>query len=128
MEISEFIKTTICEIVNGVNQANESFKTSDASIPAIVTNECNNEGNKEKQNVINIGFDIALTVSKSDNGEVGGGIQVASIINIGGKSEEKTEEQTVSRVNFNLPLILPHTTKPIIINGSKNIEMLVKGN
>lgn len=109
MDLKELIKETISQIVSVAKELNES---GDASIENAITHDIKNYGNggaKEYTNVepINVEFDVAITVTDSEGAKGGAGIKVASIMNLGGGVESKTENQIISRVKFSLPLVLP---------------------
>jgi hypothetical protein len=59
--------------------------------------------------VSSIEFDIAVTASASTQGDLQGGITVFSV-NLGGRKEEKEQQETVSRLKFELDLVLPYET------------------
>ena len=109
MDLKEFTKQTLVQIVEGIQEANNSF----ASCGAKVMNESPanpvryvRDANGNNINVIEVDFDVAITTTESDgvNGSVG--LKVVPLINIGGGTESKTENQTISRIKYTLPLVL----------------------
>lgn len=56
--------------------------------------------------VIDVDFDVAITASESEGANGGAGLKVAGIFNAGGSVESKSENQTVSRIKYSLPLVL----------------------
>ena len=109
MDLKEFTKQTLVQIVEGVKEANEFFEGSGAQV-------MNESPAKPKQyvydthgdaiNVVEVDFDVAITATESEGANGGAGLRVASIINFGGGTESKIENQTISRIKFTLPLVL----------------------
>lgn len=108
MDLKEFTKQTLIQIVEGTSEANEAISGSGAKIPT------HNIANKKNyvhdgyshHNVIDVEFDVAITATESDGINGGASLKVASLINIGGGIENKTENQTISRIKYTLPLVL----------------------
>ena len=96
MELKEFIKTTLTEIVEAVKETH-----------AIATKTiCVDENNLL---ISQVDFNVAVTAGSSNtlNGDAKAGIRVLST-SIKGQTEERNE--VVSRVAFSIPVILPATT------------------
>ncbi len=53
-----------------------------------------------------IEFDIAVTRETGESSGVGGGLKVVGI-SVGGKSEEQSNNSSVSRLRFTLPILMP---------------------
>lgn len=108
MDLKEFTKQTLLQIVSGVNEANQELEKLGASIPTYNVKNSKRyiETNDGCRDVVDLDFDVAVTASDISGKEGGGGLKVASL-NLGGKVESKTENQTISRVKFSLPLVLP---------------------
>ena len=107
MDLKEFTKQTLIQIVEGVNDANVALQDSGAYI----TNESlsNSKGPclfYKKLNVIEVDFDVAITATESEGSNGGASLKVASFINVGGGVDTKTENQTISRIKYTLPLVL----------------------
>ena len=107
MDLKEFTKQTLIQIVEGVNDANVALQDSGAYI----TNESlsNSKGPclfYKKLNVIEVDFDVAITASESEGANGGAGLKVVGLFNAGGSVESKTENQTISRIKYTLPLVL----------------------
>ncbi len=85
MELQEFIKNTLTSIVNGLNEANQSF-----------TGKANFKLDTEKGEVH---FDIAITVSEEDKKSGGAGIKVYAL-KLGGEKEISNIQESVSRIQF----------------------------
>ena len=112
MDIKEFTKETITQIVNAVREANELISDYGASIPTdyfqgsrAITSYKDGE-----KNIIDVEFDVAVSAVESANVGGGAGIKVAAI-NIGLGANSQNENSTLSRVKFTLPLVLPEKSK-----------------
>ena len=109
MDLKDFTKQTLIQIVEGTKEANEVIANSGAKIPT------HNIANKKNfvydgpnlHNVIDVEFDVAITTLESEGANGGGSLKVASLINIGGAVDNKIENQTISRIKYSLPLMLP---------------------
>ncbi len=98
MELKDFVSQSFQDIANGVIDAQEKLKETDAIINAF---------NQVK--LRNIEFDIATTAreGKEIEGKAGIKIYVASA-NAGGKSI--SENSSISRLKFTIPVVLPNAT------------------
>ncbi|MBP3511132.1 MAG: hypothetical protein J6K19_03720 [Prevotella sp.] len=118
MELKEFIKTAIVDIVNAVKEAQDEVGESATIMPirtkAHQTYDIAVDGGHER--VSDIDFDIAVTIGSKEGaeGNAGGGIQIAQIFNIGAGHKENAENMTqnVSRMKFTIPIVLPHSFVP----------------
>lgn len=112
MDIKEFTKETITQIVSAVREANEQINDFGALIPTDYF-----QGSKAitsfkdgEKNIIDIEFDVAVSAVESANVGGGAGIKVAAF-NIGLGTNSQNENSTLSRVKFTLPLVLPEKSK-----------------
>jgi hypothetical protein len=112
MDLKEFTKETITQIVSAVREANEQINDFGASIPTDYF-----QGSKAitsfkdgEKNIIDIEFDVAVSAVESANVGGGAGIKVAAF-NIGLGTNSQNENSTLSRVKFTLPLVLPEKSK-----------------
>lgn len=113
MELKEFIKTALTDIVSAVKEVQEDVKEYATIAPLMGT------GNKESAilmedgvaHISNIDFDVAVTTEAKENAENGikAGIKIASILNIGvgSKGDETESNQNISRIRFSIPVLLP---------------------
>lgn len=97
MDIKEFTKDTIVQIIEGVNEANESIRQSGAKI-------CSNYGEKPDCEAV---FDVAVTVVGSEEAQMGGKIQIAQVFGIGASNSETITNQQVSRIQYTVPIKFP---------------------
>lgn len=131
MEIKDFIKDALAQIVDGVQKANSALIERGAFIPT--ENIAGAEGyydaqitvGKPVKRYLKVDFDIAVEVTKSDTtkteaqGNLDGELklQVATIAKAGfdlkgGMSKTNTQQatqQNIHHIKFSLPLSLPDT-------------------
>lgn len=118
MELKEFIKTALVDIVEAVKETQEAVGETATVMPvrsgAHAAFDVRVEGGYEI--VSPIDFDVAVTIGSKEGatGNVGGGIQIAQIFNFGAKHQEEAENtlQSVSRMKFTIPVLLPHSFVP----------------
>ena len=115
MDIKDFIKESLLQIVDGITEANKALESKGASIPVTgVAGEgvwwtLIKEGNdRHTKHAMRVDFDLAVTVSQSDNLKAGGGISIASLLNAGATSENCSQSESVSRIKYTIPLELPN--------------------
>lgn len=111
MKLSDFVATTLNEIVDGVKSAQEYASKSGAIINAqyaYVTTE-----GKMKQSVganqlarTTIDFDIMLTIGQDDKGQGGVGV-FAAAFGAGVKGENRDYVESATRVKFQIVAQLP---------------------
>ena len=111
MDLKEFTKQTLVQIVEGAAEANKALGKYNAFIPdtnMYNKNECyyGVDDDKVQRKVINVDFDVAITATESEGANGGANLKVASFLNLGGGAESKTENQTISRIKYTLPLVL----------------------
>jgi hypothetical protein len=130
MDIKDFIKETLLQIVDGVTSANDELKSKGAYIP---TNNVVGEGllatiNQERRgtkNHIKVDFDLAVVLSQVDSTKLDGSLKtsgegklkIAPFIKIGmgadtegsASNENKNENQSIHRIKCTIPLSLPES-------------------
>jgi len=108
MELKDFIKETITQIVEGVVEAQEQINKHGAEInpKKVQFREAgqNNYYNSGKPQAVE--FDIGLTSIKKTGSSEGIGVFLGSV-SLGKKNEEGDEHTAISRIKFSLPLVLP---------------------
>lgn len=113
MNLKEFTKQTLLQIVESVSEINKEIAHTGANIPATFyqsggkVTENNSDAGK---GIVDVDFDVAITATDASSAEGGAGLTVLSI-SLGGKMDSKTENQIISRVKFSLPLVLPEQNK-----------------
>ena len=92
MELQEFIKHSLISITNGIGEANKELGNGNKFVmPAM------GYGN-EKGSII---FDIAVTASSESEKSKGGGLKI-SVVDFGGKVDNKITNESVSRIKFSI--------------------------
>lgn len=103
MELREFVRTTLIEIMQGVQDA-QLYWTSGENKGAI--NPIFGEISPATTTFQEINFDVAVTATDQKSGGVGGGIKVFSV-NLSGEAQKSLSNSTVSRVVFKVPFLPP---------------------
>lgn len=109
MDLKEFTKQTLVQIVGGAQEANEVLADTGARVISKAPYNAKrylDSGGSNYTNVIEVDFDVAISVTELEGANGGGGLKVASLLSFGGGVENKSENQTVSRVKYTLPLVL----------------------
>lgn len=111
MDLKEFTKQTLLQIVEGTNEASEAIGGLGAFIPYT-----NVSGNGKKmwaydeercaRYVLEVDFDVAITATETEGKNGGARLKVASLISLDAGAESKVANQVVSRVKYTLPLVL----------------------
>ena len=108
MKLDEFVGQTLIQIIQGVRSAQKTAEEHGVTELGYI-----NPRPDHVKYVVNyqtpISFDIAITVTDESRSDIKGGIQVVGI-GIGGKDESSSQNSTVSRVSFNLPVVFPFTS------------------
>jgi len=111
MELNEFVKETLTNIVTGISDSQKFMQENDYNgeiCPKISsdwekTGYVFSEGGKPIQNV---DFDVAVTISEKKNTKGKIGIVVSSIGLGGERGKEKSSGQS-SRIKFSIPVTYP---------------------
>ncbi len=113
MEIKDFVRDTLVQIVSGINEANEMLAPLNSFVASsnMAGMSCmHTTKNKIPHFVSNVDFDIAVTTMQAKESKDGAkfGISVVGVeFGMGLGSEHKGENQTLSKIKFSLPLALP---------------------
>lgn len=118
MELSEFVKQSLTQIVMGVKESQDAIRDQGGyANPAVFTTASGKESAthfgsvSDGQNVLLVDFDVAVTVTDTVDGGVGGKLSVASLFKVEAGSKGSTASEATSRIKFKVPLALP--TDPI---------------
>ncbi|WP_404304955.1 hypothetical protein [Neorhodopirellula lusitana] len=109
MELRTFIKETLVQICDGVNDAATEVNVRGAIINPDGTQS---DGNSTYVNpsfqrtVQDVEFDVALTATEGTGTEGGIGV-MAGVIGLGSKGKSDTSSSSTSRVKFTVPVSLP---------------------
>lgn len=122
MNLENFIAETITQIARGVERAAGNLESSSALVSPRNIKPADDKNSKiygyleryEKSSyqrvVEEIEFDVAVTASEGTEAKAGMGIMVGSI-GIGTQGKSDTENTSVSRIKFRIPVVLPYTAK-----------------
>ena len=113
--VKEFVKETLEQITGAVKEFDEGATDGTSANPFVgitpaegvqvgILSDCG-------QPTIVVKFDLAVTVAEAGRLEAGAKIKIASIVDIGGKGSEEATTETVSRVQFSLPVRLGDTSE-----------------
>ena len=108
MELKDFIKESIRNIVDGVAEAQEVIKEKGAEInPRKVQFRENGQYNYHNSGKPQfVEFDVGLTSIQKSGSSEGIGVFLGSVT-LGKKNDAGTEHTAVTRIKFSLPLVLP---------------------
>ncbi|MBL0085178.1 MAG: hypothetical protein IPP44_00450 [Ideonella sp.] len=113
MQLREFIKEVLTQIVDGVRDAQESnggaFVVPSGDGGHKYAEHARFAASARLKSTI-VDFDVAITAEDADKAEGGGGVKVFAI-QFGAKGEISSKESTVSRVQFAVPLLLPESKR-----------------
>lgn len=117
MELKEFIKESLSQIIDAVKETQEKYKDTNvvicpdniqevkSGLYILDENEYDNYSSRSK--VQNIDMDIAISVTEKEGNRSGLGI--AKIINAGISSENAQQNESISKIKFSIPIVLPAT-------------------
>lgn len=108
MDLSEFVRETLNNVVAGVVLSQEDLKKTNAIINPSTIDENGfislSYGNKR---IVNVSFDVAVTVDDIEGDKAGIKVSVANFFSGSVGGETKTAYLLVSRVSFEIPILLP---------------------
>jgi len=103
MELDEFIKTTLIQVVKGVTEAQKDVQQFNA---AVNPSESESSYGSSENYPYLIDFDIAVTVEDSGSSTGGAAIQVLGM-SAGGKADTANSISQNHRIKFEVPVQLP---------------------
>ncbi len=113
MKIDEFISESIKSVIKGIKDSQEYAKENGALVNPHIGKwdfekiETTYLGEKEgARRISKINFDIAVTAANSSETKGSGGINVHAL-KIGGGISDLDKKETVSRIQFDLNIVLP---------------------
>lgn len=117
MELREFVKTVLADIVNGVKDAQEGFAVlNGGQVSPEVLIQGTSSGrldvpagcllSTQQHLVQSVKFDIAVTVEKGSETKGGIGIFMGAI-GVGSHGESTTSQTSVGRIQFEVPVSFP---------------------
>lgn len=122
MELKDFISQTLVQIAEGISEANEQLKSSDAIVNPPNVLISNGSGSdrltygrikvaddyeSDSKQVQKIDFDVSVTATQGT--ETKGGIKIGiSSIGLGSEGKSGNERQASNRIKFVVPMVLPY--------------------
>lgn len=110
MDLKEFTKETLLQIVQGVNEANAILAENDACVTRNIIKSSAGGSYVDRRgrytHTVNIEFDVAVTATEVNDTKGGGGIKVVQLFQAGLETSKSIENQSVSRVKYSIPLVL----------------------
>lgn len=109
MELKDFIKSTVLQIAQSVEELNQEMPEKLIVNPATTRGTGKNphvEMQGYLHNVMEIEFDLTLTAENTagSQGKIG---VMAAVLNAGGSTEEGKANKLENKINFTLPVVLP---------------------
>lgn len=115
MDIKDFVKESLMQIAESINEANIELIDNGSYVPTgNIVGEgvlCTVVKDSETRHFIKVEFDLAVTVSQEKNTSGGGGLSIASFAKVGIKGEDKEGKEEISRIKFMIPMALPEKKK-----------------
>ncbi len=111
MDLKEFIVETISSLVDATADLQKKYENTGVVLNPLLSNKERDIYNHSDirhtyRRVEQISFDVAVTASSSTSGVGKGGLRVMSI-EVGGEASRSISNESISRVSFSLPLVLP---------------------
>lgn len=112
MELKEFVKETIVQVVEGIDEANVALweKTAFVASANLQTNktfQSTVDKDGRQHYVTDVEFDVAINVQNTETKEGRGKVEILTVLNVGGKGSCENTSSSTSRIRFSLPLALP---------------------
>lgn len=114
MELNEFVKQSLTQIVSGVKAAQDEIRSQGGYVnPAVFASSPGNASTthfgsvSDGQNVLLVDFDVAVTVTEAVEGGAGGKLSVASFFKVEAAGKGSTANEATNRIKFKVPLALP---------------------
>jgi hypothetical protein len=115
MELEAFIQESIKQVISSINKCVEFAKENGAEINPYQHQWRHGEGwyfdKQSGRPMTNLEFDVAVTASDGQKTKGGVGISVATLV-LGSSGQSESTNQSISRIKFSLPIVLPSTRIP----------------
>lgn len=106
MDLKDYIENSLYSIISAVSEVQEKMSESGVIVfPSTVK-----EGNLDdegKRKLMNVKFDVAVTVGESKENKKGVAIKVVEFISGEIKTTTNTSNQAISRIAFEVPIAMP---------------------
>jgi len=109
MELKIFIKETLTQIIEGIDEAQKTTENTGAIInPNLPRNRNENyyQRTKDERLFQSVAFDVNVTVVETSEKKKGMGVNVFAI-HLGSDGEKLESNTSTSRISFTVPVILP---------------------
>ena len=109
MELKDFIKKTVLQLAQSVDELNNEMPGKLIVNPATVSGAGKNphvEIQGYMHNVMEINFDLTL-IAENTAGSQGKIWVMAAVLNAGGSCEEGKTNKSENKIRFTLPVVLP---------------------
>lgn len=110
MNLQDFIRETLIQIINGVKDAQEIIGESGAAINPIglsrMRDQLGGRGYHSGAVTEAVEFDVAVTVTEGESTKKGAGAFI-SVVALGAQKQTEAHSSSVSRVKFSVPALLP---------------------
>lgn len=117
MELKEFVKETLLQIIQGVKEAQEEAPKFGAAVnpgEIVGSNLQLASVNGEGCTVQNIEFEVGLTTSNAETAKSGIGVMLGGI-GAGTNKSANEQQSSATKIKFTVPLVLPYS-----ITGSRD--------
>jgi len=128
MDLKDFIKNTISSISEAIIESQEELKDKGVIINPEKT-EIGKTGDRLLRSdgwryVQNLDFDVLISVEDKQGDDIGGGLKVAGLLNIGGGISDESISKNHNRIKFSLPVAFSTSTTPTEYKPEKNNRAL----
>lgn len=107
MDIQEFVKDSIRQILNATSELNSEFKEQGVKVAAATCIKGINSSRSYSNKIINIEFNISVTVDESTGKKGSAGVKVLPILNGSGELESIKGSQISNTIHFDIPVTMP---------------------
>ncbi|MBT1444860.1 hypothetical protein KJI95_10030 [Shewanella sp. JM162201] len=111
MELKDFVKDTLIQICQGVNEAQGEVNSIGGYVNPAIYGVNGNPSHfstlSQGEGVFMVDFDVAVTVSEAEKQNGQAKISVATFLNAGGGIDNSTSQSSVTKIAFKVPLSLP---------------------
>lgn len=109
MELKDFVKETLIQIIQGISEAQEALADTDCAINPreIKKGDYAEASIKNKTHVVqNVSFNIALTSTSNSEDKTGIGVMFGSF-GIGGNKTSTDGSASNTNISFSVPVVFP---------------------
>ena len=112
MQLDDFVKATLVQIVRGVHDAQQSVRELGGIVNPATLGTSQTSGSyfatvNDMHHVFLVDFDVAIEVSESTGTNAEAGLSVASFAKLGAGGKSANSNSTSNRIAFKVPLALP---------------------